>query len=230
MIVHFLFHSGFLVETDSASLLFDYWRGTLPPLDPEKPLLVFVSHSHPDHYSREIFRLSHPAGLHYILSDEIPPCREMEGKCCHRMKPHEILSLPLPRTDCEIRTLRSNDLGVAFLLRLGTEQLYHAGDLNNWWWDGDAEDQALERQYRGELSRIRGTHFRLAFVPLDPRLRSPEKGILDFLDYACTDCLVPMHFSADPSVIERFLAMPAFAELSRRTRFLPLREGGTAEV
>ena len=44
--VTYLAHSGFLVELDSAALLFDWWKGTLPPLPEDKPLLVFASHRH----------------------------------------------------------------------------------------------------------------------------------------------------------------------------------------
>ena len=39
MCVTYLGHSGFLAELPSAALLFDWWRGELPPL-PDKPLLV----------------------------------------------------------------------------------------------------------------------------------------------------------------------------------------------
>ena len=56
MTVTFLDHSGFLAELPSAALLFDWWRGELPPL-PAKPLLVFASHRHPDHFTPGIFAL-----------------------------------------------------------------------------------------------------------------------------------------------------------------------------
>jgi hypothetical protein len=41
----------FLVETDSAALLFDWWKGELPAVKPGVPLYVFASHAHPDHRS-----------------------------------------------------------------------------------------------------------------------------------------------------------------------------------
>ena len=50
----FLGHSGFLVELDNACLLFDWSEGALPPL-PQKPLLVFASHRHQDHFQPRIF-------------------------------------------------------------------------------------------------------------------------------------------------------------------------------
>ena len=54
--VTFLAHSGFLAELPGLSLLFDWQGGALPSL-PAKPLLVFVSHRHEDHFSPEVFRL-----------------------------------------------------------------------------------------------------------------------------------------------------------------------------
>ena len=55
MKITFIAHSAFLVEWDKFYTLFDYvyerdYTGTLPPLDPQKPLLVFSSHSHEDHF------------------------------------------------------------------------------------------------------------------------------------------------------------------------------------
>ena len=49
MKVTYLEHSGFLVELEDSCLLFDYYRGELPGLDPDKKMLVFVSHAHYDH-------------------------------------------------------------------------------------------------------------------------------------------------------------------------------------
>ena len=55
MTVTFIAHSAYLVEWDKFYTLFDYtyepdYTGALPELNPEKPLLVFASHSHEDHF------------------------------------------------------------------------------------------------------------------------------------------------------------------------------------
>ena len=41
MRVTYLAHSGFLIELSAVSLLFDWWKGSLPPLPEGKPLLVY---------------------------------------------------------------------------------------------------------------------------------------------------------------------------------------------
>ncbi len=53
MRVTYIGHSGFSVELESHILLFDYYEGTMPEFDPAKKLLVFASHSHPDHFNRD---------------------------------------------------------------------------------------------------------------------------------------------------------------------------------
>ena len=50
MKITYIHHSAFLVETESAYLLFDYFQGKLPEFSEEKPLYVFASHRHPDHF------------------------------------------------------------------------------------------------------------------------------------------------------------------------------------
>ena len=72
MKVTYLGHSGFLLETDAAYFMFDYYIGKIPELNKEKPLLIFSSHRHPDHYNREIWKLrkQYPK-VQYILSKDI---------------------------------------------------------------------------------------------------------------------------------------------------------------
>ena len=247
MIVIPIYHSGFLVETAYAYFLFDWWKGKLPAAvlshkkaagsiseNPWKPLYVFASHSHSDHYNPEIFNLDADA---FILSWEMEPLVRDEIKKSRPvffLRPHKTLDLGdgkhLPQSvdpvtsqpvgltsDSEsvmqtkaekssespasaiVYTLASNDLGIAFAVSTPDGNIYHAGDLNNWWWDGDSEDQGMERFYHRELQKIEGTHFRAAMIPYDLRLKEPGYGIRDFLQYCSADAIYPMHFNAERS-------------------------------
>lgn len=220
-----IYHSSVFIETEKVSILIDYYRGELPKIDKKKPLFIFASHGHGDHFSRTIFRLSEGAmETHYILSGDIPHCPEMEGHDCHFMEAGEELRFPLGEGELTVRSLKSNDLGIAFLLELPDFRIYHAGDLNNWWWDGDSEDKELAKDYHRELQKIKGESFDLAFVPLDPRLKGYERGVLDFLDYVNTRYLVPIHFSDDAGVISRFKESPYFEKVAKRCQFVEDRE------
>ena len=57
MKITYIHHSSFLVETEENYFLFDYFEGKLPQLKEDKPLLVFASHRHGDHFSPVIFDL-----------------------------------------------------------------------------------------------------------------------------------------------------------------------------
>ena len=219
-IVTYIEHSCCLVETAECYLLFDYYCGevSLPALDPAKPLLLFNSHAHHDHFSKEIFALRdrYPSAL-FVLSADIPVPATVQPFTCP-MLPHEhrLLQLADGRTAVSIDTLRSNDEGVAFIIRIGDLCIYHAGDLNNWWWDGDVEDQKLANIYHEELEHIRGRHFTAAFIPLDPRLKGWWKGIEDFMHYADADAIFPMHNFGEKGLPKKFLALDCAAGYKNR--------------
>ena len=213
MKVTYIFHSGFFVETDCASLLFDYYRGPFPAPSAEKPLYIFSSHSHGDHVSTKIFDFAKKtsrdipgACVHYLLSDDISP-GQIPKDCKAAvtfLEPDRSWADDL----VSVQTLRSNDLGIAFVVDIGGIKIYHAGDLNNWWWDGDREDEKLADHYHRELEKIRGMHFDAAFIPLDPRIKGYQLGIEDFLLYADADRIFPMHFGTHFEIIDQFLDRP----------------------
>ena len=109
MKIRFIGHSGFYVELEEMNLLFDYYRGELPEIDRSKPLFVFVSHAHPDHFQRDIFSLAEKAdNVVYFLSDDIRrsalPLQIQE--CVRLLAPEtetEICRLVQPETGRELR-------------------------------------------------------------------------------------------------------------------------------
>ena len=72
----YIFHSGFVLETEQSILVFDYWMDPSGVMDGvlrnEKPLYVFSSHFHEDHFTKEIFEWKKQReGITYILSKDI---------------------------------------------------------------------------------------------------------------------------------------------------------------
>lgn len=148
MKVTYIHHSAVSVETEHSILLFDYFKGELPDFDPGKPLFVFASHFHEDHYSPVIFeRFREREGVSYILSNDIKGRRIPKEALplIHFVKPGQTLELG----EVKIQTYKSTDEGCAFWVSLEGLELYHAGDLNNWWWEG--RGQGLEPQYGRQL-------------------------------------------------------------------------------
>ncbi|AEV29286.1 putative Zn-dependent hydrolase of beta-lactamase fold protein [Sphaerochaeta pleomorpha str. Grapes] len=204
MKITYIHHSSFLLETDTAYLLFDYFEGELPPIGKDKPLFVFASHRHADHFSAVVFTLfaDHPK-VSYLLSSDISAKKVPEsvlGKT-HFLNMHEVYTIG----DLTIETLRSTDEGVAFLVKLEGKHIYHAGDLNHWFWKG--EDKGWNNQmalaYRSEIARLPSA-LDIAFVPVDPRLEeSFDLGAKELLENRRIGYLFPMHFWNDFSVCRK---------------------------
>lgn len=212
MRVTHIYHSGFAVELPGCSLLFDWYAGALPPLARDLPLVVFVSHSHYDHYDARIWRLAKDfPQVTYVVDASVAP-NAPAGLDVRAVRPNQDLSLTLPasgaRPDAQahanpvelrVRTLESNDEGVAFLVGAQGRTLYFSGDLNSWQWDREAEkneasDQFFRRELRSASDAWRHPHVDAAFVPVDPRLTDPVAGLVAYMDELGADVVFPMHY------------------------------------
>ena len=76
MTLTYIFHSGFVLETEQSILVFDYWLDPSGVMDSvlrsEKPMYVFSSHFHEDHFTNEIFEWKkQKPNITYILSKDI---------------------------------------------------------------------------------------------------------------------------------------------------------------
>ena len=72
MKITYIYHSSFLVETESFYLLFDYFKGQIPELRSDRPLVIFASHRHADHFSEKIFELEKQhKNIWFVLSADI---------------------------------------------------------------------------------------------------------------------------------------------------------------
>ena len=188
MKVTFIEHSSFMVEMEQNVLLFDYYQGEIPSFDGSKTLYVFASHSHADHYDPAIWKLKEQyRDIHYILSDDI---KDNEGAVV--MKAHEKKEV----AGIKIETLRSNDMGVAFLVKVEGKTIYHAGDLNWWHWNGEPEEdnEYYKNTFQDEMKYLEGKKIDLAFMLLDPRQEDKYCwGMNYFLEHTDVKTVFPMH-------------------------------------
>ena len=221
MKITYIHHSAFLAETESACLLFDYFEGELPEIPEEKPLYVLASHNHHDHFSEKIFSLKKQAV--YLLSWDIPADRIPKGKPVHFLQPYETWTDGV----LSVETFRSTDEGVAFWCRVDGKQLYHAGDLNHWHWEGEDENwnRDMTNAYREEIAKMAGRKADAAFLPVDPRL---EKwfylGAHDYMQKADAEVIFPMHFWGDFSVCQQLQDHPCSENY--RNRIITIKEKG----
>lgn len=220
MRVTFLAHSGFAVELERTCLLFDWWKGTLPEL-PTKPLICFASHVHPDHFDPQIFALDNKErDVTFVLAKDIKLSahnREKWGlsdqtaEKCRSISGNEMLELP----GVTVETLPSTDEGVAFLVTADKKTIYHAGDLNWWYWEGEDPgwNRNMEVNFKRYLEPLHTRHIDLAMAPLDARLEDAyDWGFRYLLEAEKIDRIFPMHQWEDFSPTERFCgAHPEFA-------------------
>lgn len=220
--VTYLHHSGFSVKTPGHYLVFDY-DGTQP--GPDKHLLrepgaaVFASHRHPDHFRRQILEWKREIpSLTLVLSDDI-----RSKELAVRLGPHQRAEL----SGMEIATLRSTDLGVAFVVKADGLCIYHGGDLNWWHWNGepDSFNRPMEEQYKQEIRRLKGQAIDLAFLPTDPRQEDAEFwGLTYFMETVGAKIVAPMHRWDDESILDRLSAL--WREKGWKARLLLLKTPG----
>lgn len=236
--VTYLYHSGFAVELDRHLLIFDYYKGELPKVPEGKQPVIFASHKHQDHFQLSVLKWGEQASANtrYFFGNDIKMNEkylERKGidpvilERVKRMHGGECFELPQEQDGMEsdadsqparsgqdtlrVETLRSTDEGVAFLVQAEGISIYHAGDLNHWFWAEEPEswNAQMERDYRAEIDRITGRYFDIAFVPLDPRLRAGYcLGMDYFLKKVKAQHIFPMHMWNKYSVIRQYKETP----------------------
>lgn len=183
MQIIFIHHSCFLVELDDKVLIFDYFdgdkvegmhfTGKLPSYEPDTKIYMFASHSHKDHYDMDILRLTDKyPNIHYIFSKDIRISPHFLSK--HGIDPtvRDRVTFVSPDNtyhvdDLDIMTLRSTDAGVAFYVTSNGVSLFHAGDLNDWEWDGagDLINGRVRRAFRHEIKKLSEKPNKRGFFP-----------------------------------------------------------------
>lgn len=213
MIVDYLGHSGFLFETEKELLLFDYYRGDLSILKQkpaDKPLYVFASHAHADHFNPKIFSLTKDGRrVKYVLSFDIKgnPKVPEDSDVCY-LEADRIYTVDGLGT---VQTLISTDEGVAYLVKTKDMILFHAGDLNWWDWPGEDPDWLADQKtvFQREIGKLAGINIDAACVVLDDRLEENfAEGLTYFLSVCSAQYVLPMHFWKDKTVVDRFRQLP----------------------
>ena len=235
MKVTYIGHSGFLVETETVNLLFDYSEGDLPQVDTEMPFLVLVSHTHKDHFNPTVFTLAkkYPY-IHYILSNDVRISEEMKQKYDIGQDFLEsqvtfvpaglkrIITLQQGQEDhgyITLETIKSTDQGVAFVLDVAGKRIYHAGDLNCWVWEDDTKQQYnnMSANFKHAIEKLGDKEIFLAFAPLDPRQGRFYKISMEYLlNAAPVTYAVPMHLWGQYELVDQY-------DRERITRTLPTK-------
>lgn len=207
MKITYIGHSGFLVELSHTLLLFDYYRGKIPPLPEEKELFVFVSHRHQDHFNPKIFELAKEhKNTFYVISADIWKTKipETLWNQSIQLKPRE----KWEKDGIKVLTLKSTDEGLAFYVEAEGKHIYHAGDLNDWHWNEESDEWNLRMcgRYKKFIQPLEGEAIDAAFIPLDPRQEENYAlGLEWFLQIADCQRIYPMHTWGQYELCEKWV-------------------------
>lgn len=194
MLVTHYYHSGCLVELEHHQLLFDYYQGDLN-LNKEKPLYIFVSHRHFDHYNPNIFKIEHPHKT-YILSTTLRHKYDAHYVECNQQYQFD---------DIVVKTLLSTDEGCAFIVEVEDKTVYHSGDLNWWHWNGEGkkDNEYQKITYQQQINLIQQP-IDIAFVVVDKRQEEYYLlGLQYFMNHVQTKTIFPIHYFGDYSISEQ---------------------------
>lgn len=220
--ISYVWHDCFVVETDVANIVFDYWLDSagsssdmpaeVARLDRSKPLYVLVSHGHKDHYNPAIFSwASQFESVRYVVSADV--FRRMR----HIVSATSVYSGPKVSADI-VATLRhgesasfggvtvmafpSTDIGNSYMLDVCGVRIFHAGDLNAWIWKDESTEQEIRKAMGDYMACLRdigqacGERIDYAFFPVDSRIGTDYfTGAREFVRRFDVGHFFPMHFA-----------------------------------
>ena len=213
--VYYIYHSAFVIELEKSILIFDFYKFPNNKINKkeeffnrfikrtDKKVYVFATHSHPDHFNKEILTWSKiNENIKYILSDDI---RILKHKNFYFTKEDDSFELD----NLKINTFGSTDLGSSFYINTENKNIFHSGDLHFWHWEDDTleEEKTMYDAYMVQLEKIKKLdRIDIAFVPVDPRLGvNTLEGVELFYKILKPKIIIPMHFSDDYSQMKNFI-------------------------
>jgi len=215
MIIRYIHHSCFLIETENSFLIFDYYKHRdngdfsftklLEKIfSSPKNLYLLSSHSHSDHFNYDILSwIERKPNTYYILSSDIKLYKDAEN--VYTVREGDSLTVK----DLSLDIFGSTDEGVSFMVNTDGLNIFHAGDLHWWKWkeDSPSEEKAMEESFKKIIDDIKkfGKEIVFAFFPVDRRLEENYHcGGEYFIQELNPSVFIPMHFWNDFSVTKDF--------------------------
>jgi len=194
MKITLLGHSGFIVEGEKTCLVFDLFTDNAGLMDSlpfgSKKIVFFASHAHHDHFNRKIFDWADAGQVGYVLGTGISPGRAPSAAVLDKGMEAEMLGVA-------VQAFGSTDDGVSFLAEFEGKKLFHAGDLNDWYWEEESTRAELkhdEQWFLDEIAPLMGAQPDVAFLPLDGRLgKNAFRGPMHFVKTMMPRLVIPMH-------------------------------------
>ncbi|KXZ40308.1 L-ascorbate metabolism protein UlaG, beta-lactamase superfamily [Alkalithermobacter thermoalcaliphilus JW-YL-7 = DSM 7308] len=203
--ITFIYNSGFKVKLGKNLFIFDYYMDksnciNTQEFEENENVYIFSSHFHYDHFNTEILNWKkYNKNTYYIFSSDI----KVDEKDIYFLNPYEKIDI----NDIKIKTYGSTDEGVSFLVKVENINIFHAGDLNCWYWKEDSEENRkyAKKIFKEEIQKIKEDEIDIAFFPVDPRLEEYSTlGGQYFIENVNPKVFIPMHFGEDFDITFKF--------------------------
>ena len=189
-----------------------------PYIDAQKRVLLFSSHSHPDHFNPKVKEIVREIrNSRFIFSDGVfdffpDYTKGIENKC-HPMKPGDCIDIE----GTKIEAMPSTDIGLSFFIEHKGIHLFFPGDLALWLWDGLDKDtkREISETFNGIIQEIKKKRTDILFVVAEPSLREIGwGGAVDAVKCVMPDLTIPIHLHQQLSWIYKFKqALPPGVEV-----------------
>lgn len=171
----YLGHSGFLLELESATLIFDWYQGEIPPLRGDKPVYIFASNINQDHFRPEIFgaveQLPH-AEIFLGYDHSISEVDTFLDSLPEKIQDHVSCFDGEARLYSEngamlVSSVTATENGVAFIAEIEGKTILHAGTLY-------LNQTASEEEYNTWYEKMKLDHPELNIADYDNYLEHCE--------------------------------------------------------
>ncbi len=205
MRITYLYHSGFCIQTKDFDIVIDFYKDSKDVdgilykeiLPSSKKLYVLCTHAHLDHYNGEILNWkSKEKDVTYIFSHDIQDAHLVDKDEAYFLDKFE----EYKDQYISVKAYGSTDTGSSFYILADGKTIFHAGDLNNWHWNEESNEEEVkeaERYYGEELSFVSNDikTLDIAMFPIDNRLGQDfMKGAEQFIEAITVKLMIPMHF------------------------------------
>jgi L-ascorbate metabolism protein UlaG (beta-lactamase superfamily) len=196
-------HSGFAVKTQNFFLIFDYppqeskdglAAGSIDPAEiKDLNVIVFVSHSHWDHFNPEIAQWKQSVKkITYVISEVKSG---YPGEFKERVKDNLIEMKFNDKKEVdqnlEIQTVKAIDDGVGYIVKVDGLTIFHGGDHALW-------NSSIKEAYEEEIGKVAKENVDIAFLAVDggrQNLKSADEGAIWAIEKIKPKVAVPMHGS-----------------------------------
>jgi len=221
MEIYYLHNSAFAVLIENTTIIFDYYNDK--PVGDSRKLengvvcddalllnqhtYVLSSHSHYDHFSKGVLDWKTiNSSISYILDSGIMEKDQMEYPEIAFMNEGDIFD----DGHIWIKAYGSTDIGISFLVRVEGYTMFHAGDLNFWHWENEADADFIaseEQKFLNKLEPIIADDYNIniMFFPVDYRMGdNGHAGAVKMIEIFEPQMFIPMHFHEEYRRIKTF--------------------------